>query len=312
MSIKMQIAVVVNPRSGRGTAKAAAQTLQDELGKRGHVVHVVETGANTQIDQAELQSQIADSDRVVIIGGDGTVHHMLPILTQVETPMYHLGTGTANLICKEFGMSQSAMTVVGHLETDLTPTVVDVPNCNGVPFLIMVSLGIDASVIHRLEETRKLKAGYRAYFSPILSEIVSPRPANFQVQCTNDTAHPPYQETGILVIANLRSYGGRFNPCPDANPCDGLLDAVAFPCKTSIGSGVGFGLFRVGLTPKRAKRFVQESLTITSTHGSVYVQVDGEQASFVAGLKDGRLEPGTTLQIAMNGQHIRLHAPETM
>ena len=307
----MQITVVVNPRSGRGTAKAAAQTLQDELGRRSHDVHMVETGANTQIDQAELQSQIEDSDRVVIIGGDGTVHHMLPILTQVETPMYHLGTGTANLICKEFGMSQSALQVVGHLESDFTPTVVDVPSCNGVPFLIMVSLGIDASVIHRLEETRKLKGGYRAYFSPILSEICSPRPARYEVCCSTDTADPPYRETGILVIANLRSYGGRFNPCPSANPGDGLLDAVSFACRTSIGSGIGFGLLRLGITPKRAKRFAAESFTITSK-GNAFVQIDGEKASFVPGLHDGRLETGDTLQIAMNGHHIRLYAPETM
>ena len=311
MSSEMKITVVVNPRSGRGIAKSSAQTLKRLLVERGHAVEEFETS----VDQGELQAQIDQSDRVVIIGGDGTVHHLLKILTHVDTPMYHLGTGTANLICKEFGMSNDPKKVVGHLEEDIEPTKVDVPSCNGLPFLIMVSLGIDASVIHRFEESRKNKGGYRAYIHPIVSEILTPRPARIEIKADDDSAQPPYPKgaglpkSGTFVIANLRSYGGRFNPCPKANPSDGVLDLVNIKSKNSIGTGWCYGLFRIGLTPIRSHRASSSSFTITSPHGVSYVQVDGEKASLVPGLSDGRLEPGETLRICTNEQQIRLHAP---
>ena len=302
----MQITLITNPRSGRGNARRSTQMLQDELTQRNHTVHVVETGS----EPSSFLDQITESDRVVIIGGDGTVHHLLPILTQTQTPMYHLGTGTANLICKEFGMSQDPIQVAGHLEHDFEPTVVDVPSCNGVPFLIMVSLGIDASVIHRFEESRKHKGGYRAYIQPIFRELISPRYAQFQVEFSGTSEQPPYQETGNLIIANLRSYGGRLNPCPNANCNDGLIDLISIPCRSSIKSALNNALFRVGKTPRECKRDTASSITITTTQGSAFVQVDGEKATRIPGLHDGRLAQGQHMRIEMCSQHLYIHAPK--
>jgi len=302
----MQITMISNPRSGRGNARRATQMLQDELALRGHTVHAFETG----YESGSLLDQITNSDRVVIIGGDGTVHHLLPILTQTQTPIYHLGTGTANLICKEFGMSQDPILVAGHLELEIEPTVVDVPSCNGVPFLIMVSLGIDASVIHRFEESRKHKGGYRAYIQPILRELISPRHAQFQVEFLGTSEQPPYQETGNLIIANLRSYGGRLNPCPNANCNDGLIDLVSIPCQSSVKSALNNALFRIGKTPRKCKRDTATSITITTTQGSAFVQIDGEKASRIPGLSDGRLEQGQHIHIEMCSQYLHLLAPK--
>ncbi len=304
---KMQIALIVNPRSGRGKADKAASLLNAELAKRGHKVSTLEMGT----DHSTLQSQIADADRVVVLGGDGTVHHLLEILADTQTPMYHFGTGTANLICKAFGMAQSPEQVAAHLEAEIDPIRVDLPTCNGRPFLIMVSLGIDASVIHRFEEARSRKGGYRAYIQPVLREVISPRPARFMIETnTHPPAQPPAQHAGILVIANLRSYGGGFNPCPDANPTDGQLDAVVIPCTSSIGAGISYGFLKARRTSSKMKRFVSDSFRITSKHTPAFVQVDGEKASRVPGLVDGRLEPGNHLEIAMSKRHILIHAPK--
>ena len=169
----MKITVIINPRSGRGKAQSVGQRLQSLLEERGHAVHCYETNE----DKALYCEQIKASDRVVIIGGDGTVHHLLSTLIECDTPMYHLGTGTANLICKEFGMSRNPSKVLEHLESDAPATLVDVPQCNGSPFLIMISLGFDASVIHRFQDARKKRGGYRAYLKPIIDELLHPRPA---------------------------------------------------------------------------------------------------------------------------------------
>ncbi len=299
----MQILLIINPRSGRGKAVKAAHLLGMQLTKRGHRISTL----GVEADQPELQSQIADADRVVVLGGDGTVHHLLDILADTQTPMYHLGTGTANLICKAFGMSRSVSRVTEHLETETNPVRIDLPTCNGLPFLIMVSMGIDASVIHRFEETRSRKGGYRAYMQPVLREVISPRPARFTIE---SNAHPPVQHTGVLVIANLRAYGGGFNPCPNANPTDGLLDAVVIPCTSSIGAGISYGLLKARRTSSKMRRFVSDSFRVTCTRPPAFVQVDGEKASRAPKLVGGQLEPGNSLDLKMSTKPIQIHAPE--
>ncbi|PCI11503.1 hypothetical protein COB72_00865 [bacterium] len=300
----MNIAIVVNPRSGRGKSVNGARLIESILRERGHRYQTLETGS----DQQELCDVITDSDRVLVLGGDGTVHHLLPALEQTQTPMYHFGTGTANLISKEFGMSKTPQIVVEHLERDVEPLFVDLPTCNGTPFLIMVSIGIDASVIHRFQEARSHKGGYRAYIQPILRELFSPRPASFSVE-TN--ANPPYSQAGILIVSNLRSYGGGLNPCPHANPCDGQLDAVVLPCRSSLNAGVQYGYLKIRRSMPNTKRMIGERFRIQCSGSSAYVQVDGEKADRIDGLVDGRVERDQYLDIALDGSQILIHSPES-
>jgi diacylglycerol kinase (ATP) len=296
----MKIVLIVNPRSGRGKASKGAKSLQAELIRRGHSVQIIEMNAC----ESKLLSLITDSDRVVVVGGDGTVHHLLSTLAKTRTPMYHFGTGTANLISKEFGMSKIPIRIADHLESAVESTCLTLPTCNGLPFLIMVSIGIDASVIHRFEESRSKWGGYRAYLFPVLGEIISPRPARFVLE------HPqtPYRGTGVLVIANMSSYGGGFNPCPDASPSIERLEAVGIPCSTSIGAGFSYGLLKLGRTHSEMLRQTAKSFRVTCEHEPICVQVDGEKALSIPGLIDGKLHEGESLEIEIGDKQIMIHA----
>ena len=236
-----------------------------------------------------------------------------------RVPIYHFGTGTANLIAKEFGMSKSPKRIVEHLEQPIEPTRVDVPTCNGLAFLIMVSAGIDASVIHRFATARATKkAGYRAYFQPIVHELFSPNPARLTItrgdqssgqSSVRSSDFKPIHTTGIGVISNLRSYGGGFNPNPNANPCDGMLDATAIQCKGSIGAGVQLGLLRARYTSSKIKRASAKSMNITCD-APCPVQVDGERADGIPDITAGFLCPGQSLQIAVGAESLLFHAPK--
>lgn len=300
----MQITLIFNPRSGRGKAVRGADAISALLIERGHQVECFEMSAPKEM----LEERIASSDRVLVIGGDGTVHHLLPLLVQTNTPMYHFGSGTANLISKEFGMSRNIRKVVNHLESEFQPTRVDVPTCNGMPFLIMVSMGIDASVIHRFEEARKRKGGYRAYLFPVFKEVFASRPARFTVQ-EFDSTKPPYQGRGILVVSNLRSYGGGFNPSPLSECDDGLLDLVAIKCRSSLGAAVQYAYLLLRRSSRSMYRTQSSSFVISSADSSAYVQVDGEKATRIEGLVDGQLQPKAELHIRASGSSVWMHSP---
>lgn len=292
----MRITVVTNPRSGRGKAKALGDAISSLARGRGHTVDICSIDAGAPITP-EL---IYGGDRLVIVGGDGTVHHMLGMLSETRTPFYHCGTGTANLICHAFGMSRKPQRALEQLEREVEPIRVDLPTCNGHPFLIMTSLGMDASVIHRLEESRRL-GGYRAYIKPVLREILKPRFAHLDVELDGDHS-PLLSRPGVLVIANMRNYGGGFNPCAKACWHDGRIDIAHISGRTSLTSGLRYLalLSRLG----GARCASAEHIKLTARQHS-FVQIDGERPSAVPSV----LEPQQELEFRMSLESVYVHAP---
>ncbi|HCT46240.1 MAG: hypothetical protein CMJ35_01255 [Phycisphaerae bacterium] len=296
----MRISITYNPRSGRGKALRLSEAITRIAQARGHQVAAHDIHAAGGV----TDETIADCDRLVIVGGDGTVHHLLPQLAQTpdnpKPPFYHCGTGTANLISHAFKMPSKPARLVELLERDTPPVRVDLPLCNGHPFLIMASLGMDASVIHRLEESRKL-GGYRAYIRPTLREIFNPRFAHAQVQLDNQPA-PKLSRPGILVIANMPNYGGHFNPCAKARWDDATLDIAHIPGTTSITSAMRY-LAMLARLPA-ATTACAKHITISATTPSC-VQIDGEKPNHVPSI----LPPDSTLNFTMSPQSILVHAP---
>ncbi len=292
----MRVSIVYNPKSGRGKAQRLTDAIDQLATSRGHTLTKFDISRGA-IPAAE---DLNDTDRLIIVGGDGTVHHLLPLLTQTKVPFQHCGTGTANLICHALNMSRKPAGVLEQLEIDAEPRRIDVPLCNDHPFLIMTSLGMDASVIHRLEESRKL-GGYRAYIRPVIKEIFTPRFAHAQVTIDGQP-QPQLSKPGILVIANMPNYGGNFNPCPDACWDDNTLDIAHIAGRTSITSGLRYLAL---LAKQRASRSATgKTITLKALQPSC-VQIDGEKPNAVPSI----LTPTQSLTFTLSNQSVYAHAP---
>jgi diacylglycerol kinase (ATP) len=292
----MRVSIVYNPRSGRGKAQRLADAIRRLATLRGHVLNKFDISSGG----VPSASDLADTERLIIVGGDGTVHHLLPLLMQTQIPFQNCGTGTANLICHALRMSRKPAGVLQQLEMDAEPRRIDVPLCNDHPFLIMASLGIDASVIHRLEESRKL-GGYRAYIRPVLSELFSPHAA--QVSVTIDGA--PCQEfsrPGVIVVANMPNYGGNFNPCGDARWDDGQLSIASIPGRTSITTG--FRYLALLARFNAATRASGRSIALEAVQES-RIQIDGEKPREI----HSTLIQGQTLNFTFSTHSVYAHAP---
>ncbi len=305
----MNIIVYVNPKSGRGKAQSICDRFLEKLNERGHRVVLINAIEQSHKENAlVLQTELAQADRVVIIGGDGTVHHLLPFLSQSNTPLYHIGTGTANLIAREFKMSTKVDQVLHDVELDIEPVLLDLPTCNGVPFMLMTSIGIDGSIIHRLEESKRTKRGYRAYFTPTISEIISPRLAHIRYRTTETDQWESVK--GGFIVSNLKSYGGGFNPSPNADPTDGLLDIYVAQTNSIIQAIVQYGFLRIKAQLKSMHRFRCKEIVIEhiADESEGFVQIDGEQAQSVPSLEDGVLCNGSILQFSMSENQVSVHA----
>lgn len=218
----MRILIVSNPRAGRGKGARTVEALRTRLTRASHAVTIVTAGDALPTEPAP--------DLLIAAGGDGTLHHQLPYLLTTSTPLFHLPMGTENLFPREFGATAAVDSLVAAINAPRFRAV-DVGVCNDIPFAIMASVGPDANVIHRLNQTRRGVISHLAYARPCLAEAVDPGIPRLSLLA--DGALRVRARRGVIIVANSRQYAFRIDPCPDARIDDGALDAVFLPCDSA-------------------------------------------------------------------------------
>lgn len=278
----MRIGMVSNRASGRGKAAALADRATADLRAAGHEV--------APIGLTELE-HVQGLDLLIAAGGDGTVRAVLPALLRTGAAFYQLPVGTENLFSREFGMTvqlERMMKAVARGET----RPIDVGMADGTPFTIMLSVGPDAGVIHRVHAARTGAITHLSYLKPVAQEIFSPSlPV---LSATVDGDELVREEQGILVVANCRQYGFRLDPALNARMDDGLLDLVFLPARSSLAGLVWMtrARFRRHLKHPALRYRTGSRIEIAGTPAPLRYQVDGEAGiaptgSIAIGVKPG-------------------------
>jgi diacylglycerol kinase family enzyme len=106
-------------------------------------------------------------DVVVAFGGDGTVNEAANGLRGSATPLTCLPGGSANVYGKILGIPGELVDATEHLlgmADDWRPRKVDLGVVNGRAFTFASGLGLDASVVRRVDSNPHLKARFGAYY----------------------------------------------------------------------------------------------------------------------------------------------------
>jgi diacylglycerol kinase family enzyme len=106
-------------------------------------------------------------DVVVAFGGDGTVNEAANGLTGSATPLTCLPGGRANVYCRLLGIPNDVVDATEHLLSlvdDWRPRGVDLGCCNERLFVFSAGVGLDASVVRRVDAHPRLKARLGEYY----------------------------------------------------------------------------------------------------------------------------------------------------
>lgn len=303
----MQITILANPRSGRGKALRLADELDSILTSRGH-----STNRPALERDLDLKSAAGGSDRLVIVGGDGTIHHSCGAAADLGVPVYHLATGTENLFARFFKMPRDPEPAADAIERDHPPTEIDLGSANGVPFALMCSLGLDASVIHRVEDVRGGKGGHAMYVRPTIAEGLRPRVARLSITPGHDAdaSNPSagaFDFTGTAIVSNIPAYALRMDPCHNAQINDDQLDLALLDSTTSVGTA--FDFLRCKLRSKRITRLRSQRFEIRTQANAEpsRVQIDGERPIPGSPLP-AILAPGDQLVLSVWPTQMKVHA----
>jgi diacylglycerol kinase family enzyme len=106
-------------------------------------------------------------DVVVAFGGDGTVNEIANGLVGTQTPLTVLPGGSNNVFAKMLGIPNDVVDATEYLlglADRWEPRVVDLGLLNGRRFTFAAGVGLDASVVERVDRHPHLKARWGAWY----------------------------------------------------------------------------------------------------------------------------------------------------
>ncbi len=232
----MRTCAIVNPTAGQGQVERLWPDLLSELRAVTSDLAVCETTAPGEATTLTRAALTEDYDRIVAVGGDGTLHEVVNGYFQSNgtplTPAPPLipipcGTGTDfNRVLDD----KTGIDAVAYLRSDrvrpvdllrLKYTGLDGERASRYA-LNIASLGLSSAVVRSVNRGGLPLPGRLRYFGAILRALFDHAP--FRVGITLDGTAVADDPVRLVAIANGHTFGAGVKIAPDAVVDDELLD----------------------------------------------------------------------------------------
>ena len=173
---------------------------------------------------AREAAQTGQEVRLYACGGDGTLNEVVEGAAGYENAAVTVFSGgSGNDFVKLFDDPQAFF----HLERliDCHETDFDLIRCNDRLSLNICSVGLDARIGTDVSNYKRipLLSGFRAYAVSTVINLFKGIAEHYIVEVNGEVVDA---EQTFVCVCNGRFYGGGFNPVPEADPTDGLLDVL--------------------------------------------------------------------------------------
>ncbi|HCW89768.1 MAG TPA: diacylglycerol kinase [Marinobacter sp.] len=274
----MNILMVSNLRSGLGDP--GTYDFVRELGESG--CEVTLRFMNAGADLGHLLRDAASYDRVVAVGGDGTVSAIAYELRGTGVPVVVYPAGTANLLARNLRVPvdplELARLTLGGKRVTIDVGEIGIATGDGarrVGFVIMAGAGFDATVMERALELKPV-IGEGAY---IIGAIQSLQPTVAKIDLELDGRHVRTEGIAVILV-NLARIQFDLSVTHGSDAQDGLLEVVVVKTRSVAGliPAVWAALLdRLGNHPARPALEVHSAKEIrVSATPALPLQYDGE------------------------------------
>lgn len=219
-----QVAVLLNPTSGKGRAGSAAPVIMHAFAQRGVSAELV-VGTDAEHAVQVAKEAVADGiDALVAAGGDGTINLALQAVAETSTPLGIIALGTGNDSARLFHLPRKDIDGAVDVICQFRPRTVDVASVTTADgatryFLGVLSAGFDSLVTERAN-TMTWPPGEARYVRALLAELRTFQPVPFEITIDDELL----SDRGMLAaVGNGVSYGGGMRVCEGAQVDDGLL-----------------------------------------------------------------------------------------
>lgn len=270
----MKVFLIANPAAGR-SARRKVEQAGDLLAGSGWSVGLHWTAQRGDATQLARQAVSERADRVVAVGGDGTLNEVAHALAGTPIPLGVIPLGTANCFALETGIPLNTRQAARAL-LSARPKRIHLGQANESYFLLMAGIGFDADIVYRIEQhlLSKKRLGKLAYVSQGFLHVVHYAPERLQLVLDGQEELEGYG----VVVGNTRYFGGRFMITPRAGFDKAELDVCLFQ------GGRRADMFRYAWSILRGRHLEQpdvlyrkaKEIEVRAVDGQAHVQVDGD------------------------------------
>jgi len=218
-----KVALIFNPRSGRGPSKEKRlPRVESRLKQAGMEVRSWPTEGVGHAIEIAREAAEAELDVAVAWGGDGTLNEVASGLIGTSTAMGVLPAGTVNVFAREVGIPLKLDRALDVLDSGRVCRI-PVGFAGERPFLLMAGVGLDGEVVYRLKAGFKDALGAFAFwldgFRLLASYPMTPLDIRFDGREIVGTG---------LIAGKIPRYGPRYRITPDARLEEAKLAVVVF------------------------------------------------------------------------------------
>jgi diacylglycerol kinase family enzyme len=162
---RKRLLMIVNPYAT--TVSSRLRNLVVSALRGTYIVDAVDTERRDHATEICREAAQEGYDAVVAFGGDGTVNEAANGLAGSGTPLTCLPGGRANVYCRMLGIPCDVVDATEHLlglVSDWRPRQVDLGRVGDRFFLFSAGVGLDASVVRRVDSRPRLKSRLGEYY----------------------------------------------------------------------------------------------------------------------------------------------------
>lgn len=226
---------------------------------------------------AREAAETGEDCRIYACGGDGTLNEVAAGAAGYENAAVTVFSGgSGNDFVKIFDEPKAFFDIDRLLDAE--ETRFDMIDCNGSLALNIVSVGLDARIGTDVANYKRipLLSGFRAYAVSVLVNVFKGISEHYVVEIGGEVIDG---EKTLICACSGRYYGGGFNPVPDADPTDGLLDILVVEKVGLLKVARVIGKYKDGKYadfPDLIRHFRTDKLTIRCD-GETVINLDGEE-----------------------------------
>ncbi len=225
MSIR-KATLISNPKTGRYASRRLrpVQELASRLESLGVKVDLKLTAGPGEATEIAARAARNGASDVIVAGGDGTINEAVQGIAGTAARLAIIPRGTANVLARELGLplnDEQAIEVAarGKSRKIYLGLAIDEKTNESRYFVLMAGIGLDASVVRRVQPSLKKRIGKGAFWISGLSHLATWNPHPFTLEIEGQT----YTAT-FAAIGNGGRYGGDLAITPGARLDQGQFE----------------------------------------------------------------------------------------
>ena len=293
---------IINPAAGsRNQTEAYRKQIAQVCEKHGLEYSIRVSGAPGRCCKiAREAAQTGKEYRIYACGGDGTLNEVVNGAAgydNVAVTTFACGSGN------DFARMFSAPEAFRDLEQlmDVQETAFDLIRCNDDYSLNICSVGLDARIGTDVSRYKRIPLlhGFRAYAASTIINTIKGITEHFKIEVNGEVIDG---DQTLICACNGRYYGGGFNPVPQADPTDGVMEVLVVTGVSRLKVAQVVGKYKQGKYrdyPHLIRHIRTDRLTIHCDKPTP-INLDGE------------LRMAQTIDLQIAPQKLRFFYPKTV